>query len=132
MINRNELRPGIALMHKKEGVKTVQWLCLDDLNNENLILCDDNSSYNIDEFEPIPLTPELLGQYGFEKTSDRSYKLKNFGQFIFLPPWGMTFKPAGMLDSLLRQDLLRYLHQLQNLYFALTGKELPLKKPLSV
>jgi hypothetical protein len=77
-------------------------------------------------YKPIPLTEEWLVKFGFMKFK-RGYKLKNFGQFIIMGD-KLAFYPAGILDAMFRWDLLQYVHQLQNLYFALTGNELEITK----
>lgn len=74
--------------------------------------------------EPIPITKEWLLKFGF-KENDNIYKLNNFGKFIFFEHLNsFGFYPSGLLNSLMRMDNLKSVHQLQNLYFALTGKEL--------
>lgn len=87
--------------------------------------CTENCGHGVwnDDLEPIVLTEEILLRCGFEKHL-RAYKLKNFGKFMFSPEMGMSFYPAGNLIGLLKNDHIKHLHQLQNLYFALTGKEL--------
>lgn len=86
--------------------------------------------FRIDEdensYDGIEINEEWLIKFGFKKDG-RSYKLKNFGRFIFHLN-GVFFYPAGYLDSLFRRDILKYVHQLENLYFALTGEELIIKK----
>jgi len=65
-------------------------------------------------YEPIPLTPEILEKCGFEFIPEAgyfSYKLKN--------------KPQG-IDAIKVGNGI-YVHQLQNLYFALTDEELEIK-----
>jgi hypothetical protein len=89
----------------------------------NIELCPIDSL----DLNPIPLTEEWLLKMGFEKKNE-TYKLKNFGKFIF-HEIGISFYPAGILNSLLRKDLIIYVHQLQNLYFALTGEELTFSTP---
>jgi len=75
--------------------------------------------------EPIPLTEEWLLKFGFEKNDNN--------QFILM---------EGSVDILFNKDLngwtcdginfsinmTEHVHQLQNLYFALTGEELKLKE----
>jgi len=93
-----------------------------------------------DKYQPIPLNEEWLLRLGF---SDKEYK-KGYT--------GITFKGGGMyLDFPLHKPLekgpwnenftfdlpnhryvdIPYIHQLQNLYFALTGKELEIKELVS-
>src|SRR5690606_23175982 len=80
-----------------------------------------NDVEEYDGFVAIPLTEDWLLRFGFE-LSGRSLKIKNFGRFIFTE-LGCSFYPAGYLKTGLKVDM-QYVHQLQNLYFALTGKEL--------
>jgi hypothetical protein len=73
----------------------------------------------IDYIHPIPLTPEILEKAGFE-----------------LFPWGWVKKASNDFGIRLNVQSfsydvsgnypvkLDYLHQLQNLYYALTGEEL--------
>ena len=71
----------------------------------------------IEELEPIPLTEEWLLKFEFERNK---YALNSFikndviistDKFIYMS-----------------RTKLKYVHQLQNLYFALTGEELKLKE----
>lgn len=75
-------------------------------------------------FEPIPLTPEILEKAGFK---DKKYK----------PLFKMVSAPVHYERNIIiicqdeRYSLncyedteIKYLHTLQNLYFALTGQEL--------
>lgn len=76
--------------------------------------------YNqFDEFvEPIPLTEEWLLKFGFKKR----YKAFAKGDFTFIENSGMAYK-LSIVDN-----MPKYVHQLQNLYFALTGEELTLSE----
>ncbi|GAA4732645.1 hypothetical protein [Flavisolibacter ginsenosidimutans] len=72
----------------------------------------------LEEFEPVPLTPELLN------------KIKNAPIFI-TDLFPISFSTEGVfLDQISggRQKLehIKYLHHLQNLFFAFTEKELEL------
>lgn len=62
--------------------------------------------------EGIPLTPEILEKCGFVQTSAAT-----FGNGII----GIYF---GEGEYFYNHGKGKYLHQLQNLYFALTGEEL--------
>lgn len=62
---------------------------------------------------PIPLTEEWLFKFGFEGSDIDNYSIElSNGNFFIL----------DSLDPIARNIF--YVHQLQNLYFALTGKEL--------
>ena len=75
--------------------------------------------------EPIPLTKEWLLKLGFEycqlKTSKRFW-LPNFNIRIF----NRNSKTKVSYRNITFEHIL-YVHQLQNLYFALKGEELPIK-----
>lgn len=80
-------------------------------------------------FKPIPLTEEWLLKFGFEKVKDTfitfdSYHYENENCWIYLIDKGFEFelKTGDERHNLCRTY--QYVHQLQNLYFALTGQEL--------
>ena len=83
---------------------------------EHIIPCDliDIELCEIDR-DPIPLTEEILLKCGFVKG-----KMSNvfyLGDFEILLPTYFKYKDAHLIK-------IKHLHQLQNLYFALTGEEL--------
>ena len=81
----------------------------------------------------IPLTEEILLKCGFKKYED-VYSLNMFGLLYYsgqfhYAVWQyngyieeMEFSDPSEIDT----PAILYVHQLQNLYFALTGKELPI------
>ena len=74
-------------------------------------------------FEPIPLTDEWLIEFGFEKDKDGVLKISNC----------MYWLDTGFIQiangyTPLMNAKCQYVHQLQNLYFALKQKELNYKK----
>ena len=76
--------------------------------------------------KPIPLTEEWLIKFGFEK-------LKNNGIDYELHDCVISFEAKWMWTSESKLNEVRtlipkYVHQLQNLYFALTGEELTIKE----
>ena len=91
------------------------------------------------EFEPIPLTKEFLLKFGFENIDkggndyitytdpNHDYYLqldvRNDGKYSILDNDNSfnDLRAFSMVD-------ISYVHQLQNLYFALTGEELTFKK----
>ena len=82
---------------------------------------------NYDSFEPIPITEEWLLKFGFEFNV-----LTNRSE---LDDWRFDItKPANYDGFLLCEgstaitDRIKYVHQLQNLYFAFTGEELVLSE----
>lgn len=79
---------------------------------------------NYDEIEPIPLTEEWLFKFGFELINNNFYRSRNCELCLY---W--TVNKNKMLPEYYGKRLVtgydfKYVHQLQNLYFALTGSEL--------
>ena len=68
------------------------------------------------DVEPIPLTNEWLVKFGFNKSTENVFKIlhtdNNFGFSVKL------------YSSYAFKEKIKSVHQLQNLYFALTGEEL--------
>lgn len=81
--------------------------------------------------KPIPLTPEWLERAGFEKKVDGFISTKwHIGinpvtqDYLFDVTWLSNFDRPFYRNGHFKID---YVHQLQNLYFALTGTELEFK-----
>lgn len=80
------------------------------------------NGWNCGSFSGIPLTEEVLLKCGFEKYdtySNNGIELNFENNEYFLYDSGETRN--------ISDNPVKYLHQLQNLYFALTGKELEVK-----
>ena len=74
---------------------------------------------------PIPLTEEILLEFGFFKKLG-NYELENFRFHISQP---MNFDGFVFCEGYsVITDKIQFVHQLQNLYFDLTGDELTFKK----
>lgn len=71
--------------------------------------------------KPIPLTEELLLKCGFEIS--KYFKKTFFSNCIYVYKQDSFFWYDTLNDSI----EIKFLHQLQNLYFILTGKELEIK-----
>lgn len=82
---------------------------------------------NIDEVTPIPLTEQWLLDFGFEKTMAWTYAINLMGDIklvYYLGEKGFSIGFKNYSDF----SNLKYVHQLQNLFYALTGQELELNK----
>ena len=87
------------------------------------------------DLKPIPLTEEWLLKFGFELDED-------LGDMIYykLGKWVVCFDHedlsfnhqlnSGITCLIYDNNCFQHVHQLQNLYFALTGKELTIKQLL--
>lgn len=108
MINEKELRIGNLIFNHYNNVKTVFTI------NKNM-----NNGHPLN---PIPLTEEWLIKFGFEKT-DFGGKCFSYGDILIYP----NESEYRLFAHQYIKGALKYVHQLQNLYFALTGEELTLK-----
>ena len=79
--------------------------------------------------EPIPLTEEWLIKFGFRYYNNHIYVFPNNDS---LRLWGFSWNVQQYLMGLdefvdIPTPSIKYVHQLQNLYFALAGEELTIK-----
>lgn len=112
-MNASDLRIGNYVKGVRVGkVKTIfsTHFQVDDINSVSL-------GYSIqDKFEPIPLTEEWLIKFGFTKNFEE-YSTKHL-------KIGKRVNKKGFYYG---GREIKHVHQLQNLYFALTGEELTIK-----
>lgn len=109
MIPSRELRIGNWVEYKVHGKD--EWVAAPVF----MIRHNDENEYK----RPIPLTPEILEKAGFEK-------VRYFWQLLDICVFeGMNVEiyPMESRESI-ELPHIKHLHQLQNLYFALTGTEL--------
>ena len=109
MKKANELRVG----------NYFQWIEIASMGIGVDVITKDNH-YTYEDFkEPIPLTEDWLKRFGFD-TDRVCWFLDgvNLGDFAD----GFWFLPNGSLTT--RSIQIKYVHSIQNLYFALTGEEL--------
>jgi len=116
MIKANELRIGNIILDEKGDVvcvtiDTFYWLA-ECVRNE-------------EDYKPIPLTEEWLVKLGFEKHEFSNYE---YCKGLFNLAHSNKLNPTGMFYEAERGTYLKHVHQLQNLYFALTGEELTIKQ----
>lgn len=85
--------------------------------------------------KPIPLTPEWLEKFGFKSDLEDWYYITTVkDQYLASNPHGVYLSNTDPEDESKHADEfsvkldIRYVHQLQNLYFALTGSELQVKQ----
>ena len=127
MIKASELRIDVS---KLLFVPTQKEITISD---GHLMWCYQNNEDFNKGFKPIPLTPELLEKCGFEWDSDKKthiqketiegalltfyYEDNELDEIQFYSLDGMDYyrHPATFC---------KYLHQLQNIYYALTNVEL--------
>lgn len=119
-MNVKELRIGNML---KNGV-------VDSITN-TCVWFDNQEFVLIDKLEPIPLTEEWLINFGFDKIGQNFRKLEDYGfglgmtEFIV---WFNTTKKNYSIKAINNLIEIETVHRLQNVYHALTGKELTHQK----
>ena len=95
-----------------------------DITHTGINLNYGYSTISINELKPIPLTEEWLLRFGFVKIRGlhlcKGYSLNSGEYLVYIDDRGVYLKTN-------KNIFIKYVHQLQNLYFALTGEELTLK-----
>ena len=82
--------------------------------------------------DPIPLTEEWLVKFGFEKEGDWAYYVDYYYKDYVVYIFNDNSQPKMHLDYRGGEQIelggVDYVHQLQNLYFSLTGEEIKIKE----
>ena len=83
---------------------------------------------NFDRIKPIPLTEEWLIKFGFEKKINSEFvQYWSIGKFILYNEYyrmQQYFELSNYYDIVGSSKQIEYVHQLQDLFYALTGGEL--------
>lgn len=120
----NELRIGNLVNYRvRDNLDPrKEWLQYTQIDWQDLRILSHNMG---DGFEPIEITKDWLHRLGFEY-NDMILTWSHQDQY--LPSLTLTNNGTYIIDGMAYSPELRYVHQLQNLFFALTGKELELKQ----
>lgn len=122
----SELRIGNKVLYKKEIVEIASVSGIKySFGNQDITICLSDSSLlsvDISQLSPIPLTPELLEKCGLVYDGEY-FAIKN-SYFELTPTEDGKFQLTINSAEYETKLIVEYLHQLQNLYFALTGEEL--------
>jgi hypothetical protein len=116
----NELRVG-NLIETPYGFSKIDEVGLKD-GNGYVKIKNKNMGYYLEVCSPIQLTDEILLKCGFEKV-DEYYFLNGYWA-SFDADFPLCFGNDGCCQREIIKQNIKHLHQLQNLYFALTGEEL--------
>lgn len=82
--------------------------------------CNGLITTKLSHIQGIELTPEIVQEFGFKKVMKRIFEK---GSYMVSDIFGWQFNTAGLNDSRLLTKI-NYLHELQNIYYALTKEEL--------
>lgn len=118
MIQRTELRIG------NKAKQAFAILTIVEIGSFDALCANDQRACNCkyENLEGIELTPEILE--GFGTLEGRCFYIKNDGEAVRFMMWDNHFGEY-YYDNGNNKIHVQYLHQLQNLYHALTGTELP-------
>jgi hypothetical protein len=116
----NELRIGNLLFDRGDKILRLDYW--DFMKPAQRMFLGDSELHplteNLEYCKPIPLTEEWMFKFGFIKSSDNNYY--KGGKFTIYNRFGNF----GLIGGSLSWKEFKHVHQLQNLYFALTGEEL--------
>jgi len=118
----NELRIGNWIKSDPYGSE-MEWIIYPE-DMSKICIADDDSIY-----KPIPLTEEWLLKFGFYQEKDDDYILDFSDKYAFyVSQYNSLFKFYLDTDTCVIELFhIKHVHQLQNLYFALTNEELTIK-----
>jgi len=97
-------------------------LVYDNKSQSNITITESNIM-DIKNFEPIPITSEWLEEIGFQKRlqNKTSYPIRNTNKVEFKLDSSDNYNWESSVNNFPK---VKYIHQLQNIYFTLTGTEL--------
>lgn len=124
MIHKQELRLGNMVMDKISG----EWMEVFEISENITAHVINREKYPLPDgwqMAPIPLSEDILEKSGFEPYNDDGlWRCIGWESFTLQNRY---LSDAGFNAKLWNEDIMPVitsLHQLQNLYFALTGEEL--------
>jgi hypothetical protein len=115
-----ELRIGnyiqVPFGDEEPWVRSVDTINYDSIMTENGRFCFE------DEYDFVPLTEEWLLKFGFDNKYSK-------GKFTIIPAGKLNYEQGRTYFNswAILNNQPKYVHQLQNLYFSLTGQELTFK-----
>ena len=125
----NDLRVGnLILDHEADPTVKIHWE-VEEVLKDGVRFRDGSCWTAYEAVEPIPLTEEWLVKFGFDEITNvdncdfKEYRMFNKHSFAIQFPCGNEAHCyAGNYPI-----AIKHVHQLQNLYHALTGEELTIK-----
>jgi len=135
MITPKDLRIGNKLVFIREGL-AMDFVTVSEISDSTYWVEIDGRPQSKLEggADGIPLSTEILGRCGFtivnQGGDDQGFYNENFLAGLYAATDGYTVITEEGLD-LTGKGQIKYMHQLQNLYFALTGAELEVSLPSS-
>ena len=120
---------------KANELRIGNWVMSDPQKPYKWVMCDfsewyeDHNSHEYgDHTYPIPLTEDWLKKFGFETHDHHDYFI-DISKIGEIHSWFSIFSGDEFYYINEFDVKISYVHQLQNLYFALTGEELKIDEP---
>lgn len=154
MIKASELRIGnlveapVVSIANKNGIQTIEHhgSAILKIGANNLMMIDNCEM----DLKPIPITEKWLERFGFKKTGESSYEPNkpDEREYEWYTPRVSTIYDILYLNGSCKNGYtlvvpygewgdrkfisktINYIHELQNLWFSLSGEELTLKQPI--
>lgn len=109
---------------------------IEELRCDVVIFNGSSTGEYYNDLKGIKLNDGLLSLYGFKRNGPCVIRLDSMLNWLSLkyadgyyyPIYGQRPEMSNQDDQILFMNRIEYLHELQNLYFALTGTELDLKR----
>ena len=122
ILRTTELRIGNSILNHKGEIEKVKAIGI-----EGYVWFDEERNLSVELCQPIPLTEDWLLNFGWE-LDHNSNDLKSFINYK-LDLDAINFSPSRnefYYNCWEESKCPKYVHELQNVYFALTGEELTL------
>lgn len=126
MIQSTDLRKGNIVENKELDIFKQGYVEISARHIYELAIKESGQFYNrcVDYFYPIKLTEEWLIKLGYKKDEFEIFSTQS--KLFIYPMENINSFKATWRGSSIRE--IKYVHQLQNLYHALIGKELTIKE----
>ncbi|PHJ53858.1 hypothetical protein VF04_35015 [Nostoc linckia z7] len=125
MIQTHELSLGALVFYQKLYWEVVS------LNKYGILVVERNGvevQLTNNDIDPIPITPEILEKAGFVRTYESKYRIRFDADELGHPEIGVELNITnGSITFRYNSETnaqCKFLHQLQNIYWCLAGKEL--------
>lgn len=138
MIKASDLRIGNRVLYKPYGNRDGEPVIIAGLMGMKAYFSKYNNEGGMfHHLQPIPITPDILQQFGFVDPANNGWGLRLYLNEADELVWYLQdqqfhgearIKYQTRGSGFTRDFGIRYVHQLQNLFHALTGTELELKQ----
>lgn len=134
MVPANEIRIGnFFYIRESEHAQQVK-----NIFEDKVLLYGYDKHYNIEQIRPLPISPVFLAQFGFIRSDRRDFDVEwgiifNGGDLIIIHEKTLNvslFSKNDLRGAGLQLEHVKYFHQLQNLYFSISGEDLRFKRSI--